>query len=86
VLTKNDQHRERDLARATYLHLPSGAKLWIARKDFEDADPQLLGRALARRCTKCTATYWKIYEDVELGISRREREGNDSSDREERLS
>jgi hypothetical protein len=34
------------VVRATYLHLPSRAKLWITRKEFEDADPSLLGRVL----------------------------------------
>jgi hypothetical protein len=45
-----EQHSERTIgvARATYLHLPSGAKLWITKKDFEDADPVLLGHVLGR--------------------------------------
>jgi hypothetical protein len=34
------------VAGATYLHLPNGAKLWITPKEFEDADPMLLGRVL----------------------------------------
>ena len=37
------------VARATYLHLPNGAKLWIAKKDFEDADATLLAHVLAGR-------------------------------------
>ena len=35
------------VARATYLHLPSGAKLWMIRKDFQDADPVVLSRILS---------------------------------------
>jgi diadenosine tetraphosphate (Ap4A) HIT family hydrolase/5-methylcytosine-specific restriction endonuclease McrA len=43
-----EQHAERTIgvARATYLHLPNGAKLWITRKEFENADPTLLGQVL----------------------------------------
>jgi hypothetical protein len=43
-----EQHPERTIgvARATYLHLPGGAKLWITRKDFEDANPTVLGHVL----------------------------------------
>jgi 5-methylcytosine-specific restriction endonuclease McrA len=43
-----EQHSERTIgvARATYLHLPSGAKLWIGKKDFENADPIILGHML----------------------------------------
>jgi len=44
-----EHHPQRTLgvARATYLHLPSGAKLWIAKKDFKNADPVALAQMLA---------------------------------------
>jgi len=44
-----EHHPQRTLgvARATYLHLPNGVKLWIAKKDFENADPVLLAQMLA---------------------------------------
>ena len=35
------------VARATYLRLPSGAKLWIGKKDFENADPMALSIVFA---------------------------------------
>jgi diadenosine tetraphosphate (Ap4A) HIT family hydrolase/5-methylcytosine-specific restriction endonuclease McrA len=43
-----EQHPERTIgvARATYLHLPNGAKLWMEKKEFEDADVTLLARVL----------------------------------------
>ena len=40
-------HRTLGAARALYLHLPDGTKLWAGRNKFTDADPAQLQKALA---------------------------------------
>jgi hypothetical protein len=52
------------VARATYLHLPSGAKLWNSKKEFENADPDLLNDP--------AGLYWSEGHNVDCYSSRRQ--------------